>query len=363
MAHHLVLLTLLAFPLGCSSVPWYQRHGMATEQETRKAAAVPKLVQALRSGDPDSVTGAGQALRSIGAPAVPALVDELRSGSQAAAWALGEIGPPAASAVPALAGMLGHDDDHMRKAAVIALRRIGPSAAEVVPALVRVLEGDGEDDVRREVPPALVAIGRPTPQVMRALARASERDRGRRVRRASRRARQALSLALAREPRRTPTIVRSAHPPGRTAIVAASRPSPSARPVVVAVFDIEGRAAGLSHEVVDRLTDHLATELTATGRFKVIPRSQVRRRLVQEKTKSYRDCVDQQCQIELGRELAAQKSLASRVDRVEGRCVVSGMLYDLRSETSERAGSVDTGCGQGQLLGGLRRLAVKLARQ
>jgi HEAT repeat protein len=53
---------------------------------------------------------------------------------------LGNIGPGAEPAVPALIRLLGSDDSEVRKAAIEALGGIGPAAASAVPALVAAME-------------------------------------------------------------------------------------------------------------------------------------------------------------------------------------------------------------------------------
>jgi hypothetical protein len=42
----------------------------------------------------------------------------------------------------------------------------------------------------------------------------------------------------------------------------------------------------------------------------------MRDRIASDKAESYRACVDQSCQIELGKAMAAQKSLATKLIRV-----------------------------------------------
>ena len=87
---------------------------------------------------------AAVALGRIGEPAVPALVDALRSHDPEmrlqAADTLARIGPGASQAVPSLTELLEDEDIRVRKAAARALGQIGPKAAESVPSLMRALE-------------------------------------------------------------------------------------------------------------------------------------------------------------------------------------------------------------------------------
>lgn len=87
---------------------------------------------------------AAVALSRIGEPAVPALVEALQSPDpnlrQQAADTLARIGPAASTAVPALTALLDDPDPRVKKSAVRALGQIGPAAATAVPSLMRALE-------------------------------------------------------------------------------------------------------------------------------------------------------------------------------------------------------------------------------
>ena len=54
------------------------------------------------------------------------------------------------------------------------------------------------------------------------------------------------------------------------------------RKPIVAVFDIEAKRIKLSGELLDELCDHLATRLTETGKYQVVPRSELKKRLLQQ---------------------------------------------------------------------------------
>lgn len=83
------------------------------------------------------------ALGRIGAPAVPHLIQAVRSPDPEvrhhAVETLSRIGPEAGEAVPDLVRALNDQDPLVRKTAARALGQIGPSAAEAVPALLRLL--------------------------------------------------------------------------------------------------------------------------------------------------------------------------------------------------------------------------------
>ena len=54
------------------------------------------------------------------------------------------------------------------------------------------------------------------------------------------------------------------------------------------------------------------------------------------KAESHQDCYDQSCQIELGKAVAAHKSLSSRLVKIGDSCSLQSQIYDLRTETTER---------------------------
>jgi uncharacterized protein len=128
------------------------------------------------------------------------------------------------------------------------------------------------------------------------------------------------------------------------------------KPIVV-VFEIEDHSKKLGKTTREQLTDYLVS-LLSKGGFQVVPREQVRERMKGAKKESYKACYDQACQIELGRELAAQKSLASQVLKLGSQCKVTVNLYDLKSAASEKAGTASGGCGEDDIVASLET-AVK----
>lgn len=86
---------------------------------------------------------AAEALGRIGAAAVPSLVETLRSPDSAVRLkgveVLGRMGADAREAVPNLVNLLDDPDLAVRKAAARTLGRIGPAAHQAVPALMKSL--------------------------------------------------------------------------------------------------------------------------------------------------------------------------------------------------------------------------------
>lgn len=86
---------------------------------------------------------AAEALGRIGPPAVPQLIEALHSDDAetrlVAAQTLARMGTDARDAVPNLIPLLEDPDERIRKAAMRALGRVGPAASDAVPALMKSL--------------------------------------------------------------------------------------------------------------------------------------------------------------------------------------------------------------------------------
>ena len=132
---------------------------------------------------------------------------------------------------------------------------------------------------------------------------------------------------------------------------------------VIAVFDIQdtrARNQRLPLESLKAMRDYLANQLAQDGLFKVVPSSDIQAALRQAQAESYKDCYDEACQIEIGKEIAAQKSLSTKITQFDTECVVSATLYDLRASASDKAASAKSACSQPALLEALERVALKL---
>jgi 3-methyladenine DNA glycosylase AlkC len=133
------------------------------------------LIQALEDEELEVRRSAALALGEMGpaaVDAVPALIRALEDENvfvrRDAADALGDIGPGAVEAVPALIQALGDENDYVRMAARYALRNIGP---EAVPVLIEAL-GDENSKVRLCAADALGAIGPEAKEAVPALIQA-----------------------------------------------------------------------------------------------------------------------------------------------------------------------------------------------
>ncbi|MBW1811817.1 MAG: PEGA domain-containing protein [Deltaproteobacteria bacterium] len=112
---------------------------------------------------------------------------------------------------------------------------------------------------------------------------------------------------------------------------------------IIAVFDIEDKGSLIAKDTLDNLVDFLSARMAKAG-YRVIPREQVRKRLLEAQKESYKQCYDQSCQIELGREMAAQKTLSIKILKIGATCQITAELYDLRQSTTDLATTAEAKC-------------------
>ena len=132
---------------------------------------------------------------------------------------------------------------------------------------------------------------------------------------------------------------------------------------IVAVFTVEAKGLKVDAGLLDRLTDYLAGQIAAADTYQVVPRAQLKQRLTKQRKASYKSCVDQSCQIEIGRELAAQKSLATKIVQLGSRCMVIATLYDLKRAAAERGATAKGGCSEDQLVASLETVVKRLGKR
>ena len=113
---------------------------------------------------------------------------------------------------------------------------------------------------------------------------------------------------------------------------------------IVAVFNIEVKGIPIGRDTIERLSVYLSGRIAASGRHQVVPREKLKERLVAAKKSSYEECYSESCQIELGRELAAQKTIATQVVKVGSSCAVTLTVFDLARAASEAGASARGGC-------------------
>lgn len=132
---------------------------------------------------------------------------------------------------------------------------------------------------------------------------------------------------------------------------------------IVAVFEIQPKGVELGSELAGNLTEYLGTSLSECAAYRVMPPGDIRRALMQKTKESYKKCYDQKCQIELGRELAANKVISSSILKIGNSCVVTCRVYDLKTQTAELSTKTEGKCGVNELLASLKEVAGKLCKK
>jgi HEAT repeat protein len=105
-------------------------------------SAIPALVAALEDADAQVRFNAGHSLGRMGKEAVPALIASLNNEKlqRLILPILAGIGPDAADSVGLVAGLIRAKDLETRREALVALAAIGPNAKSTVPELIKTLE-------------------------------------------------------------------------------------------------------------------------------------------------------------------------------------------------------------------------------
>ena len=154
-----------------------------------------------------------------------------------------------------------------------------------------------------------------------------------------------------------------AEPPIAIPVSKEQKSIPVADRPVVAVFDIEDTrqtTERLSKVEMTDLTNYLTSLLAGTKRFTTVPRSDLRKVLAEQKAETYQACYDESCQIEIGKEVAAEKSLATKLNRLGKKCVVTLTLFDLRKSITEDSVNTRGGCSTDNLTEVFEQLVPKL---
>lgn len=137
--------------------------------------------------------------------------------------------------------------------------------------------------------------------------------------------------------------------------VAADDPRP-----IVAVFQIQPKQVTLEAATVDALTEYLAVAVSKGGVLRVVPPGDIRAALRARQKESYRACYDQKCQIELGRELAANKTLSASVLKLGGTCTLTASLYDLKTQATDLSEMADGACSPEALKASIDVVAARI---
>jgi TPR repeat protein len=134
-----------------------------------------------------------------------------------------------------------------------------------------------------------------------------------------------------------------------------------ARQPIIAIFTIKAEGTRIKSSILDRLTAYLANQVTAKGAYQVVPRDQLLTKLREQKRISYKKCYEQSCQIQIGRELAASKSMATKIMRIGRRCIMTASIYNLKTSTQERAAAAKGKCDEDGMLKLIDDVIAKLS--
>lgn len=136
----------------------------------------------------------------------------------------------------------------------------------------------------------------------------------------------------------------------------------TASPPVVAVFDID--APKNKRKLARDLTDYLRVQLSQTRRMTIVDKSeqeaQLKRLVREQKKASYKACVDEACQIPLGKELAANQILKSKLLKVGSVYILQAELIDVATAASVGGASVRTEGSDDALVSAVEKLAAQL---
>lgn len=149
-----------------------------SEIKTPTARVVPAIITSLADLEETTRVVGSIALQNIGEPAVPYLIDALTAAPSVdirlnAAYALGEIGKPLDTIIPALIASLTDPEWNVRRLVVRALIRIGTPAVD---PLIQALNSP-DQDLRRMAERALNDMA--TVRALRAITEAKRRSRDR----------------------------------------------------------------------------------------------------------------------------------------------------------------------------------------
>jgi len=145
--------------------------------------------------------------------------------------------------------------------------------------------------------------------------------------------------------------------------IAPSNSGANKTPPIVAVFDIE-----VSHSsqvgIARKLTQILRVELAATKKLIIVDKgeqeAQLRILLRAQKEASYSACVDDSCQIPLGKELAANQILRTQLTKFGKKKLITSELVDVATGGSAGGASIETDGTPDDLLRGIKLIAHRL---
>ena len=147
-------------------------------------------------------------------------------------------------------------------------------------------------------------------------------------------------------------------------LLAAVQPVTAQDKPILAVMEIEDKTGKFTDKQIQQAATYLRSKLEVAGTFMVVPKSRQEKALIRELRKeSYKDCYAEQCQIELGKELAADTILRSAVTEFAGMCSLTSVLIDLAGAAVVGGAHRDFGCSETGLKGAMIAVVKELEQE
>jgi hypothetical protein len=393
VSYFCLVLGMTVLPAACG--PWYAKWGIKSNSELHSTQAIPSLVKAVSSSSCRDVYYAGEILGQIGRDSQTAS-DALKQaiygpcgdsyGYYMAQW-LAQTG---SYSEPALIELANSPNATMRYNAVASMAMLTQPSPEVIAVLAaKIASSDPLDvDAQQEAFTVLGKHGTQAKGALPALEKMATNETWGwyaiqcigKIGYPAKSTMDLLKLLSEQGPDATKDIALETYKKLKVlgfaqGVAANPNPLPETKVVqpvlpkvkkktniIIAVFDVEDVSNVFKKRVLNQLTIYLMNQVTIHAGFRVIPREQLKKRIAEQKGASYKKCFDESCQIELGRALAAQKTLSTQLLKVGKQCMVVSNIFDLKTETTEKAASAKTNCTETALVGALEAIAQQIAQ-
>jgi hypothetical protein len=136
-------------------------------------------------------------------------------------------------------------------------------------------------------------------------------------------------------------------------------PSAARAATVYAVFPIEDSSGRLDATSKKSLDDYLTARIGDIAGISIIPTAELRQKIQEQQAESYRACYDEACQIEIGKEAAANKSVATRIAAIGEDCLITSYVFDLARAATDATATERSKCDAQSLLQGLDKVVAR----
>ena len=403
-------LTVLAAGLvlgGCGRKPWYRYYDMDEEQQTRSADNMDKMLKAMKDGWCEGAEALGN-LRGKAIEILPELEETVANNTcyEAGIKAIGRIKPGGPEAMRAMlkAGQNGHchsleglakkgakakdmapeifvivDSGECYLEAFKAARQLAPESEKLLTSAFRVIErtevskfkawsslrSQTETLDEDYVAPLKRVVAKHRDQAVKELVglMGSERWESRYC------AARLLATTKSRDDKVIAAIDQAQKDENedvRKAAEAAYRKLKftdiAAAEKITVILQLVDQGGQLTPSALTQLTDYLHAQMASQAGFSVIPQEQLRKELKGQKVESFKAGFDESTQLELGKAMAAQKSIVVKLLKMDAGCSITGTVFDLTSETTEKSTTVESNCTSEGFKTGMKEISEKLAQ-